>query len=122
MGIAEAREIGGSNGGVGLTGASIPSENIAHEFQVEQRFVGSLIGRGGESVKSIMQQTGASVSIDQSTKDMGYSTVRILCGSGADKARAVIEAKVQEIKGPDGEVTTEEIRVKQDLVGSFIGR
>merc|ERR1740121_956130 len=47
------------------------------ELQVEQRSVGWLLGKGGVVLKEMEEQSGARISIDQSTKAMGYSTVRI---------------------------------------------
>jgi len=46
-------------------------------MQVEQKMVGWILGKAGVVLKEIEQKSGARVSIDQSTKDMGFSTVRI---------------------------------------------
>lgn len=90
------------------------------EFQVEQSFVGWLIGRGGETVKQIKEQTGAVVVIDQATKDYGYSVVKIMPGPGAERARELIETKLTQVEGYGA--TAHEIPVDQAAVGLLIGR
>lgn len=90
------------------------------EFKVEQSFVGWLIGRGGETVKQIKEQTGAAVVIDQATKDLGYSVVKIMPGPGAEAARSLIETKLAQVEAYGS--TIQEIPVDQTAVGLLIGR
>mmetsp|Transcript_78592 Transcript_78592/g.230589 ORF Transcript_78592/g.230589 Transcript_78592/m.230589 type:complete len:631 (-) Transcript_78592:141-2033(-) len=72
-------------------------QNPETEMQVEQKWVGWLLGKAGVVLKEIELQSGASVKIDQSTKDMGYSTVRI---SGdvqqTASARQLIQDKISQ--------------------------
>lgn len=96
------------------------AQPVAYEFKLEQSFVGWLIGRGGETVKNIKDQSGAGVVIDQATKDLGYSMVRVLPGPGADLAKSLIEAKLREVEAMASSV--EEIPVEQKVVGWLIGR
>jgi len=92
----------------------------AAEYRVEQAFVGWLIGKGGETVKTIKEQSGANVVIDQSTKDHGFSTVRVLQGPGSEMAREMIEVKLREVQA--SKTSFEEMRVDQKWVGWLIGR
>merc|ERR1740129_2612559 len=63
----------------GADGLPVPESEAGgeSEMQVEQRWVGWLLGKGGVVLKEMELQSGAVVKIDQSTKDQGYSTVRI---------------------------------------------
>lgn len=70
------------------------------DMQVEQQWVGWLLGKGGVVLKEIEHRSGARVSIDQSTKDLGFSTVRI--GGGFDQgetARQLIREKLAQASG-----------------------
>lgn len=58
-------------------GGGLVADEPGEEMQVQQKWVGWLLGKSGVVLKEIELQSGASVKIDQSTKDMGYSTVRI---------------------------------------------
>ncbi|CAJ1365466.1 unnamed protein product [Effrenium voratum] len=70
-------------------------ESIAME--VEQRLVGWILGKAGTVLKQIQAQSGAFVSIDQSSKDLGFSTVRINGGwQQRLAARRLIEDKILE--------------------------
>jgi len=62
---------------VGGTCTSAANNNASEEVEVEQKWVGWLLGKSGSVMKEIEQQSGASIKVDQSTKDSGYSTVRI---------------------------------------------
>lgn len=113
---------GGGFGGGGGGGFGGPQrmDLAAHEVRVEQGFVGWLIGKGGETVRLIKEQTGSTVVIDQSTKDQGYSTVRIQASPGADHALAMIEQKLSQVDALGNNV--QEIQVDQQVVGLLIGR
>ncbi|CAK9072237.1 unnamed protein product [Durusdinium trenchii] len=67
------------------------------DMEVEQRFVGWILGKSGTVLKQIQAQSGALVSIDQSTKELGYSQVRI-SGTFQQRllARQLIEDKISE--------------------------
>eukprot|EP00959_Pyramimonas_sp_CCMP1952_P335073 7016330-Pyramimonas_sp.AAC.1 len=70
-------------------------EDVAFELRIEQSFVGFILGKGGEQVKRIKAQTGADISIDQSTKEEGYSIARISRGPGADVAKTLLESRIE---------------------------
>merc|ERR1719343_1505768 len=83
--LERARNAGGGGAGVCATTLAQPlpgSSLIEEEVQVEQRWVGWLLGRGGGLAREIEQESGAKVTIDQSTKAMGYSTVRVVGEAG----------------------------------------
>mmetsp|Transcript_631 Transcript_631/g.1550 ORF Transcript_631/g.1550 Transcript_631/m.1550 type:complete len:495 (-) Transcript_631:8-1492(-) len=71
--------------GVGDTGNLLADE--AGSVQVEQRLVGWILGKGGSVLREIEMQSGAQCTIDQSTKDQGFSTVHIV-GDASQTARA----------------------------------
>jgi len=61
--------------------AHAPFKEPEGDMQIDQRWVGWLLGRSGVVLKEIELLSGAKVSIDQSTRKLGYSTVRIRGGS-----------------------------------------
>ncbi|CAK0808372.1 unnamed protein product [Prorocentrum cordatum] len=69
----------------------LPLGHTVKQVQVKQSCVGYIIGKGGETLKGIQAQSGATVHIDQSTKDLGYSLVRL---TGPEQAVAAAEAFV----------------------------
>mmetsp|Transcript_48146 Transcript_48146/g.114443 ORF Transcript_48146/g.114443 Transcript_48146/m.114443 type:complete len:885 (+) Transcript_48146:159-2813(+) len=94
--LKEAMEADAQRGGP-------PNLSASDEVRVAQRFVGMLIGRGGEALRSIKDTTGAMVTLDQATKDQGFSIVRI---SGADPgvishARSVVESRIAQAQAVD---------------------
>eukprot|EP00933_Yihiella_yeosuensis_P040960 TRINITY_DN35389_c0_g1_i1.p1 TRINITY_DN35389_c0_g1~~TRINITY_DN35389_c0_g1_i1.p1 ORF type:complete len:661 (+),score=197.17 TRINITY_DN35389_c0_g1_i1:49-2031(+) len=74
---------GGSKGGFG---------GHPQDFQIEQRYVGWLLGGGGRTIRNIESDTGAKISIDQSTKDQGFSTIKL---SGTPQSVASAQSKIQ---------------------------
>merc|ERR1712060_388694 len=98
-----------STGATGIVGAEVthlePSSDTAGDgegdMQVEQKWVGWLLGKSGIVLKEIELQSGARITIDQSTKDLGFSTVHI---SGdwqqSSSARQLIQDKVAQAGGP----------------------
>lgn len=46
-------------------------------FQLEQQYVGYIIGQGGKTFKEIKEKSGAKIFIDQTNRDQGYSIVRV---------------------------------------------
>jgi len=65
---------------------------------VDQWIVGYLIGKNGETLKSLKDQTGAKIAIDQDPKDAGYSILRIGDHGSPEnvRARQAINVKIQE--------------------------
>jgi rRNA processing protein Krr1/Pno1 len=58
--------------------ALLPPTVGEEDLQVEQQWVGWLLGRGGGFAKEIENETGTKITIDQSTKSLGWSTVKIV--------------------------------------------
>merc|ERR1719188_2883009 len=91
---------------------------------VEQKWVGFVIGPGGESLRRVQEACGVTVQVDQASKDQGYSVLQIFGPKeGADKAAAMVEQKLAEID-PTRHVegSTEEMRVEQSIVGYLLGK
>eukprot|EP00929_Paragymnodinium_shiwhaense_P042396 TRINITY_DN21953_c0_g2_i1.p1 TRINITY_DN21953_c0_g2~~TRINITY_DN21953_c0_g2_i1.p1 ORF type:complete len:707 (+),score=168.42 TRINITY_DN21953_c0_g2_i1:142-2121(+) len=82
---------------VSEAGADDAVEGEVSELQVEQRLVGWVLGRGGTVMKELERHSGAKITIDQSTKDMGFSTIRITGPSHLiQRARELLEEKVKQ--------------------------
>lgn len=75
-----------------LSSALSAAEVSAIELRIEQKWVGWLLGSGGKTVREIEAETGAKISIDQSCKDMGYSTVKV---SGSSLAIQLAQQRIQ---------------------------
>jgi len=84
--------------GLGYTEASSTQDTRSfetEEMEVEQRCVGWLLGCKGIVMKEIEQKSGARVSIDQSTKDQGFSTVKMKGSEDSiATARLLVEEKI----------------------------
>ena len=61
-------------------------------IQVKQKEIGKIIGPKGATIRDIEEQSGAKVSID----DDGVVTIAAVGGEAGNKARAMVEALVQE--------------------------
>lgn len=123
---------GGCVGGIGggLNGSG-PARIIEEGLQIEQRWVGWLLGKGGGVAKEIEQETGARVSIDQSTKDLGYSTVKISGEvSCVEIAKGRVSSSLQKVGGvplqgttaSGGSTGSTQIQIEQQHVGWLVGR
>jgi len=103
------------------------------EIRIPQQFVGWLKGKGGAQIREIEARSGSQVSIDQTTKDMGYSRV-MLAGTAeavqsahdiiTDELRRVMErdgitGQVSIVPGPGEEVA--EALIPQKYVGWLKG-
>jgi len=95
--------------GAAATGSTSPAyrssasgygqEEVA-ELQVEQRLVGYILGPKGALMKEIEAESGARVKIDQSTKDHGYSIVKMSGSpSAVHHAQSRIQASVARASG-----------------------
>jgi len=96
-------------------------ERAGGKIKVQQSQVGLIIGKGGSTLRSIIEKTGADVEVDQSTKGEGYSTVHIRSGKGAAEAREIIgkilNGACENMQGaPD-----ERMKIEQHLVGLVVG-
>jgi len=64
----------------------------AMEVQIEQKWVGWLLGSGGKTIREIESETGCKITIDQTHKDLGFSTVRV---SGSSAGVALAQQRIQ---------------------------
>mmetsp|Transcript_48858 Transcript_48858/g.130783 ORF Transcript_48858/g.130783 Transcript_48858/m.130783 type:complete len:632 (-) Transcript_48858:120-2015(-) len=73
------------------------------EIRIPQQFVGWLKGKGGAQIREIEVRSGAQVSIDQTTKDLGYSRV-MLAGSAecVQSAHDIITDELRRVMERDG--------------------
>jgi len=105
---------------------AVTNGTVGWECQLEQSAVGFFIGKQGEYIKRIQAQTGATIVIDQDTKEQGYSMIRIMEGPGLAQGAEMVRYRIEQVKeaalqrAPAGE--HEEITVQQHLVGAIIGR
>lgn len=72
---------------VALQAGGCPSASSVEHFAVEQRWVGLLVGTRGAGIKGIEVMSGAKLSINQATRELGYSVVQ-LTGSDDQIAKA----------------------------------
>eukprot|EP00931_Biecheleriopsis_adriatica_P115269 TRINITY_DN91081_c0_g1_i1.p1 TRINITY_DN91081_c0_g1~~TRINITY_DN91081_c0_g1_i1.p1 ORF type:complete len:725 (+),score=88.03 TRINITY_DN91081_c0_g1_i1:60-2234(+) len=97
-------------------------------LEVDQRVVGKLLGKSGASIHEIEKQSWAWISVDQSTKDQGYSVVALKGKYEYQLSACDLVAKrlsgIQE--GFQGLSHTEDskivLEVEQHLVPHLIGR
>mmetsp|Transcript_30037 Transcript_30037/g.69992 ORF Transcript_30037/g.69992 Transcript_30037/m.69992 type:complete len:717 (-) Transcript_30037:176-2326(-) len=96
------------------------SKQVKIEMHLEQKWVGWVLGRGGAVLREIEQVTGANVSIDQSTKNVGYSTVHI-GGSESQVAHVqeLIKDKLKLVNGSgDGLYNPNQAPPRTELAGA----
>lgn len=89
-----AQDGGGGGGGAEQYRMKIPAQRT-----------GAIIGKGGETIKSIKQQSGCDIELDKHAKECGPDeSVFIIRGSSdrIAKARALIEARLAQ-RGRDGD-------------------
>eukprot|EP00403_Amphidinium_massartii_P034375 CAMPEP_0178435796 /NCGR_PEP_ID=MMETSP0689_2-20121128/34113_1 /TAXON_ID=160604 /ORGANISM="Amphidinium massartii, Strain CS-259" /LENGTH=410 /DNA_ID=CAMNT_0020057881 /DNA_START=5 /DNA_END=1233 /DNA_ORIENTATION=+ len=121
-----------------LTGVSESSPQVS-DYYVEQNLVGWVLGQRGGSLREVELTHQVKVVIDQTTKNMGYSSVRI-AGSKDRIAESVkqIEASLARMSSrpgpflkdkppsvdgpPEGQGELETIKVEQRLVGWIVGK
>ncbi|KAH0567041.1 probable ATP-dependent RNA helicase DDX43 isoform X2 [Cotesia glomerata] len=89
----QGRESRGSNASYGSQGQDSNSVTI----QIQQKFVGKIIGRQGATIKDLQAQSGANISIDKSTDGIGTS-VRI---TGSEEAREKAQELINNITSDD---------------------
>lgn len=89
-----AAQLAAAAAGKLLQAVATPSQTTDQnlEMQVEQKWVGWLLGKGGQTIREIETETSAKVSIDQSTKHLGYSVVKIM---GTASAVLAAQQRVQ---------------------------
>lgn len=96
------------------------------EMQIEQKWVGWLLGRGGGVLKEIEEAKAVQIKVDQSTKPYGYSTIKITGDPDqVESARERIQAQLTKVGGGvyDSNATGEDwVQVEQKWVGWLLGK
>eukprot|EP00927_Polykrikos_kofoidii_P070650 TRINITY_DN67061_c0_g1_i1.p1 TRINITY_DN67061_c0_g1~~TRINITY_DN67061_c0_g1_i1.p1 ORF type:complete len:695 (-),score=148.90 TRINITY_DN67061_c0_g1_i1:284-2368(-) len=108
-------------------GSNTPEQFV--ELQLEQKYVGWLLGSKGKTVQDIEAATGAKVGIDQTTKELGYSVLKLTgsaqaCQRAQERIEASLARAVQDPLGgglQDG-VEEETMQVEQNKVGWILGK
>lgn len=128
-GTAGARDAsGGANDTLAAGGAT--AANVSAEVQVEQRHIGWLLGSGGEMVREIEQRSGgAHLVVDQSTREQGYSTVRILgTADSAECAKGLVQQTVARHSSatagngePNKAIARRDLTIEQQHVARLLG-
>uniref|UniRef100_A0AC35TYJ4 KH domain-containing protein n=1 Tax=Rhabditophanes sp. KR3021 TaxID=114890 RepID=A0AC35TYJ4_9BILA len=96
-----------------LAQAEVKQPNVVEEFTITTTLMGLAIGKDGSNIISARKIRGVTeVSIDESTKDNGYSTFRV----GADTKEAALKARAIL------EYTVGGIAVPRHIVGKMIGK
>mmetsp|Transcript_78053 Transcript_78053/g.154681 ORF Transcript_78053/g.154681 Transcript_78053/m.154681 type:complete len:335 (-) Transcript_78053:105-1109(-) len=104
-------------------------------MQVDQQWVGWLLGKSGGVAREIEQITGAKVSINQSTRALGYSTVKVSGEPEAlEAAKARISASLERMLGApasehyvtatatSGGSASIKVKIEQQWVGWLVGK
>lgn len=78
-------------GGAGDSGE--PLVDGEGDMQVDQKWVGWILGKSGVVLREIEEQSGCKIVIDQSTRSSGFSTIRF---SGGSRESALARSMVQE--------------------------
>ena len=103
-----------------------PSHEHCFSLRCPQSAVGRVIGKKGESISQMHAFFGCQVQVDQSTKDEGFSTVKIGADSmeALEKCKLHIEALISStgaILTDPQESVTEMIDLPETSVGAVIG-
>lgn len=113
--------------------ANLPLGESIGEVQIPQKYVGWLKGSGGGQIKDMEAKSGASVRIDQSTREAGYSVAQI---TGNEQAvsicKGLIEAELHHVQErdrivelhkqtPSLQANQAEVRIPQQYVGWIKG-
>ncbi|CAJ1347424.1 unnamed protein product [Effrenium voratum] len=115
---------GGGGGGGGAAGGNVGGPllrpRVPHrEVMVPQQCVARLIGKGGEVIMAICNQTGADVKIRQETKELGYSLAII---TGHPDAMDAAERLVRQKLGLSGSgFASKELSVQSEHVAHIMG-
>jgi len=121
----------------GLLPTNMPSSPLtalpAEEVPVDQRYVPFIVGKDGEALRSLQEETGTLITLDQSTKKQGHSTFKI---QGVPEQTQATVQRIQaivthaqslkwgnEVDIPDGQVDgPHELRVERAHVGRVVGK
>ncbi|OGU18318.1 MAG: polyribonucleotide nucleotidyltransferase, partial [Ignavibacteria bacterium GWA2_35_8] len=83
-------------------------------MQIPTESIGAVIGSGGETIRSIVKETGAEIDIN----DDGVITIAATSGQSSDDARKMIESIIK--KPEEGEVYTGTVVEIREGMGAFI--
>ncbi len=83
-------------------------------MQIPTESIGAVIGSGGETIRSIVKETGAEIDIN----DDGIITIAATSGQSSDDARKMIESIIK--KPEEGEVYTGTVVEIREGMGAFI--
>lgn len=110
--------------GTGYLQHSNGAHDSLESMSVDQRWVGGVVGPGGEMLRSIEKESGARLAFNQGTWEEGYSTLRIIGPFDAIAlAKKLVNAKIAQMQVCEGQPGAAiEIRVPQEFVGLIIGR
>lgn len=110
----------------GGAGAPMAVRQVESEMQIEQKWVGWLLGKGGGVIKEIETETEVRIKVDQSTQQFGYSTIRIGGGSAnVDVAQKRIGDCLQKVGGTASIASQggpAQIKIDQQFVGWLLGK
>ncbi|KAF4683765.1 hypothetical protein FOZ60_008645 [Perkinsus olseni] len=105
------------------TESANPMERV---IEVPQKAVGKAIGKGGDSIKRIRNETGARVEVDQSTKEQGFSRF-VVTAPHMDQVERAVEQLNEIIRSCEscdflrpGD-TERRVPLPEDKVGDVIG-
>ena len=73
-----------------------PSQMTSKFLRFEQKYIAPIIGKKGETIRGLRRHCDCGLSIDQETKDQGYSTVHIEAATMESIHKC--EAEIEEIK------------------------
>jgi len=113
-----AAQLQQSAGLMGGEAGNITSEQL----QIEQKWVGWVLGKGGMVCREVEAETGAQVRIDQGTKSLGYSIVHITgTHASVQAAKLRVFETLDKVGGRPGLNHTAEFAVEQQWVGLLVG-
>jgi len=82
-----------------MMGGALPGQKLSTYMEIPLRHVGRCIGKGGSTIKQLVQESGAQLSIDQ--KPEGQPSIVNMTGSQEqiDKARSLVQAILERESG-----------------------
>jgi len=98
-----------------------------HTIDIEQKYVGYVVGKGGENIRYMEQTTGATVKLDhQNQQTSGCSVCRVYgAPQAAQAAFDLVRVRLASIKGgvdvPQGYISTE-LELDHKLVRHILGK
>mmetsp|Transcript_12480 Transcript_12480/g.27807 ORF Transcript_12480/g.27807 Transcript_12480/m.27807 type:complete len:853 (-) Transcript_12480:88-2646(-) len=105
-----------------------PQQGMAlHTIDIEQKYVGYVVGKNGENIRYMEQTTGATVKLDHQNQQVsGYSVCRVYgAPQAAQTAFDLVRVRLASIKGgvevPEGYISTE-LELDHKLVRHILGK